>query len=124
MKKVAILMIVVALLISGCQYTSHLVLGSTMEELINQGTGPLNRALLDVQAKLRAEGDALQSCTKAFLASQAAVRVCLFLWCLFSCSSLWGRASAPTGCSPRVSSRLLSRRPGTPIDELLGTNFV
>ena len=77
------------------------------------GTGPLNRALLDVQAKLRAEGDALQSCTKAFLASRAAVRVCFFLWSLFSCSSLWGRASAPTGCSPRVSGRLLSRRPGT-----------
>lgn len=38
MKKVAILMIVVALLISGCQYTSHLVLGSTMEELMNQYT--------------------------------------------------------------------------------------
>ena len=40
--------------------------------------GPLNRALLDVQAKLRAEGDALQSCTKAFLASRAAIRVCFF----------------------------------------------
>ena len=40
------------------------------------GTGSMNRALLDVQAKLRAEGDALQSCTKAFLASRAAVRVC------------------------------------------------
>ena len=40
------------------------------------GTGPLNQALLDVQAKLRAEGDALQICTKADLASRAAVRVC------------------------------------------------
>ena len=40
------------------------------------GTGPLNQALLDVQAKLRAEGDALQICTKAHLASRAAVRVC------------------------------------------------
>ena len=47
------------------------------------GTRPLNRALLDVQAKLRAEGDALQSCTKAFLASRAAVRVCLFFGPLF-----------------------------------------
>ena len=28
------------------------------------GTGPLNQALLDVQAKLRAEGDALQTCTR------------------------------------------------------------
>jgi len=51
--------------------------------VLGGGTGPLNRALLDVQAKLRAEGDALQSCTKAFLAflaSRAAVRVCFFLW--------------------------------------------
>ena len=40
------------------------------------GTGLLNQALLDVQAKLRAEGDALQICTKAHLASRAAVRVC------------------------------------------------
>ena len=40
------------------------------------GTGPLNQALLDVQAKLRAEGDALQICTKAHLASRAAVRAC------------------------------------------------
>ena len=81
------------------------------------GTGLLNRALLDVQVKLHPEGDALQSCTKAFLASRAAVRVCFFLWFLFSCSSLWGRASAPTGCSPRVSGRLLSRRLGTPSGE-------
>ena len=40
------------------------------------GTGPLNQALLDVQAKLRAEGDAIQNCTKAHLASRADVRVC------------------------------------------------
>ena len=38
----------------------------------------LNQELLDVQAKLRAEGDALQDCTKAYLASRAAVRVCFF----------------------------------------------
>ena len=31
--------------------------------------------------------------------------------------SLWGRASTPTGCSPRVSGRLLSRRLGTPFGE-------
>ena len=47
------------------------------------GTGPLNRALLDVQAKLHAEGDALQNCTKAYLASRAAVRVCFSFWPLF-----------------------------------------
>ena len=42
------------------------------------GTGPLNQALLDVQTKLRAESDAIQNCTKAFLVSRAAVRVCFF----------------------------------------------
>ena len=73
--------------------------------------------------KLRAEGDTLQNCTKAYLASRAAVRVCFFLWSLFPCSSLWGRASAPTGCSPRVSGWLLSRKPGTPIDELWVLTF-
>ena len=36
---------------------------------------------------------------------------------------MWGRVSAPTGCSPRDSGRLLSRRPGTPIDELWVLNF-
>ena len=46
------------------------------------GTGPLNQALLDVQAKLRAEGNAIQACTKAHLASRVAVRVCFhFLLC-------------------------------------------
>ena len=43
---------------------------------------------------------------------------------LFSCSSLWGRASAPTGCSPRVLGRLLSRRPGTPIGKSRVLTFV
>ena len=42
-------------------------------------TGPLNQALLDVQAKLRAEGDTLQNCTRAHLASRTAVRVRLLL---------------------------------------------
>ena len=40
------------------------------------GTGPLNQTLLDIQVKLRAEGDAIQNCTKAHLASRAAIRVC------------------------------------------------
>ena len=47
-----------------------------------------------------------------------------FLWPLFSCSSLWGRASAPTGCSPRVLGWLLSRRPGTPIGKFRVLTFV
>ena len=53
------------------------------------GTGPLNQALLDVQTKLRAEGDAIQNCTKAHLASRAAIRVC-FLLCPCFLVSLCG----------------------------------
>ena len=45
--------------------------------------GPLNQALLDVQMKLRAEGDAIQNCTKAYLASRAAVRLCFLFGPLF-----------------------------------------
>nr|XP_040258299.1 SH3 domain-binding protein 1-like [Aegilops tauschii subsp. strangulata] len=37
-------------------------------------TGALNQAVLDVQAKLRAEADALKQCKKAFLDSRAAIR--------------------------------------------------
>ena len=81
------------------------------------GTGPLSQALLDVQAKLRAEGDAIQSCTKAHLASRVAVRVRFIFDFAFLCSSLWGHASAPTRCSPRVSGWLMSRRLGTPSGE-------
>ena len=40
-----------------------------------------------------------------------------FLLLVDPCFSLWGRASAPTGCSPRVPGRLLSRRFGTPSGE-------
>ena len=80
------------------------------------GTGPLNQALLDVQAKLRAEGDALQTCTRAHLAARTAVRV-RFLLLFDYCFSLSGRATAPSGCSPRVPGRLLSRRFGTPSGE-------
>ena len=43
------------------------------------GTGPLNKAILDVQAKLRAEADALKHCNKAFLESREAIRVRLLL---------------------------------------------
>ena len=39
------------------------------------GDGPLNQALLDVQAKLRAEGEAIQGCTRAHLVSRASIRV-------------------------------------------------
>nr|XP_020187552.1 uncharacterized protein LOC109773267 [Aegilops tauschii subsp. strangulata] len=38
------------------------------------GTGPLNKAILDVQAKLRAEADALKHCNKALLESREAIR--------------------------------------------------
>ena len=80
------------------------------------GTGALNQASLDVQAKLRAEGEALRRCNEAYLESRTAIHVS----CPWLSSSnnlflllLWGRASAPTGCSPQVSGRLLSRRSGT-----------
>ena len=65
------------------------------------GTGPLNQALLDVQAKLRAEGDALQSCSKVFLASRAAVRVYFFSFGLCFLAPLRGGAPAhPLGVVP------------------------
>ena len=43
--------------------------------VLGGGTGPLNKAILDVQAKLRAEADAIKHCNKAFLASREAIRV-------------------------------------------------
>ena len=43
------------------------------------GTGPLNTAILDVQAKFQAEADALKLCNKAFLDSREAIRVCFLL---------------------------------------------
>ena len=66
------------------------------------GTGPLNQALLDVQAKLRAEGDAIQNCTKAYLASRAADRVCfLFGPCFLVFVPLCGGAPVhPLGVVP------------------------
>ena len=65
------------------------------------GTGPLNQALLDVQAKLRAEGDALQNCTKAYLASRAAVWVCFFPLVFIFLVPLCGGATAhPLGVVP------------------------
>ena len=39
------------------------------------GTGPLDKAILDVQAKLRAEADAIKHCNKTFLESREAIRV-------------------------------------------------
>ena len=50
------------------------------------GTGPLNTAILDVQAKLQAEADALKRCNNVFLESRATVRV-YFLLLRFSCFS-------------------------------------
>ena len=45
------------------------------------GTGALNKPVLDVQAKLRAEADALKSCNNAFLESRAAIWVSFSLLC-------------------------------------------
>ena len=83
------------------------------------GTGPLNKAMLDVQTKLRAEADAIKNCNKAYLASREVIRVCFLIFRFFySCISSWGRASAPTECSPQVPGRLLSRLLGTLISRL------
>ena len=54
-------------------------------EVWGGGTGPLNWALLDVQAKLRAEGDAIKECTKAYLASRMAIRVRVLPFALLPC---------------------------------------
>ena len=45
------------------------------------GTGPLNKAMLDVQTKLRAEADAIKNCNKAYLASQKAIRYASCFFC-------------------------------------------
>ena len=76
-------------------------------------TSALIKAAQDVQADFRAEAAALLQCMKAFVKTWAAVRVRDLLSAFDFCSLRWGRASAPTGCSPRVLGRLLSRRPGT-----------
>ena len=47
--------------------------------VLGGGTGPLNKAILDVQAKLRAEADALKHCNNAFLESRVAVQVCFLV---------------------------------------------
>nr|XP_045086309.1 formin-like protein 5 [Aegilops tauschii subsp. strangulata] len=38
------------------------------------GTGPLNKAILDIQAKLHAKADAIKHCNKAYLESREAIR--------------------------------------------------
>ena len=64
------------------------------------GMGPLNLALLDVQMKLRAEGDAIQNCTKAYLASRAAIRVCFLLCPCFLVPLCGGAPAHPLGVVP------------------------
>ena len=43
------------------------------------GTGALNQAILDVQAKLRAEATTLKQCNRVFLHLRADIRVCFSL---------------------------------------------
>jgi len=64
------------------------------------GTSPLNQALLDVQAMLQAEGDAIQNCTKAHLASRAAVPVCFILTLFFLVLLCGGAPAHPLGVVP------------------------
>ena len=47
------------------------------------GTGALAQASLDVQAKLRAEAEALKRCNEVFLESQAAIHVSFLCFSLF-----------------------------------------
>ena len=64
------------------------------------GMGPLNQALLDVETKLRAESDAIQNCTKAHLASRAALRVHFLLYPCFLDLLCWGAPAHPLGVVP------------------------
>ena len=64
------------------------------------GTGPLNQALLDVQTKHRAVGDAIQNCTKAYLASRAPVRVCFLFGPCFLVLLCGGAPAHPLGVVP------------------------
>jgi len=61
------------------------------------GDGLLNQALLDVQAKLRAEGEAIQGCTRAHLASRASIRVRFSFLTLSLLVLLCGGASCCAG---------------------------
>ena len=51
----------------------------------------MNRATIDVQAHLRAQSTALQQYTKEFLATRAAIRVCLLGFAFFLKSSMGAR---------------------------------
>ena len=82
------------------------------------GTCALNRAVLDVQANSELRPLLFSSATWRSLIRERPFGYVSYFSVFDSCTSRWGHASAPTGCSPRVSGRLLSRRRGTSIDKL------
>ena len=87
---------------------------STSEWTPNGGTGELNAAAQEVRNRLQAQAASLQRYTQEFLSTRAVIRVSLLSLVILLFRFLpWGRVSAPTGCSPRVPSRLLCRRFGT-----------
>ena len=78
------------------------------------GMGELNAAAQEVRNRLQAQAASLQRYTQEFLSTRAVIRVSLLSLVIFLFRFLpWGRVSAPTGCSPRVPSRLLRRQLGT-----------
>ena len=69
------------------------------------GTGALNKASLDVQAKLRAEAVALNRCNEAYLESRTAIRVSrLFVFSLtiLHCFFRGGAQAHPLGVVPKL----------------------
>ena len=74
------------------------------EWVLGGGTAVLNKAAQDIQAKLKAEATALQQCTRAFLASLAAIRVRLLFLFLILVFFRGGAPAHPLGVAPSFGS--------------------